>query len=228
MRGLAAEGDLVPLDAERAEHDAQRQIHRLQHRPLLDVQLEVSGRVLELLAAPRARGRARRRALAARRAARRRRRRAADAARPGRPSSRRPPTSRTGAPEARALLVGPVHQPHGHRRLARPRPAAAAPRPRPARSGSRRASRRSEPSRCARRSAPRARRPRAGSTTGCPPRRARARAAGRRACPAATRAPCAQVSVQATRCAPFSSPVSSRSSFSSATVLAGSSGTARC
>ena len=35
---------------------------------------------------------------------------------------------------------------------------------------------------------------------------------------------CTQVSVQATRWAPFSSPVSSRSSFSSATVREGSSG----
>ena len=41
-----------------------------------------------------------------------------------------------------------------------------------------------------------------------------------------SRAVC-HVSVQATRCAPFSSPVSSRSSFSSATVRLGCSGTAR-
>ena len=42
VRGLAAERDLVALDAERPEHDAERQIQRLEHRPLLDVQLEVA------------------------------------------------------------------------------------------------------------------------------------------------------------------------------------------
>ena len=36
------------LDAERAEDDAERQVHRLEHRPLLDVQLEVGARALEL------------------------------------------------------------------------------------------------------------------------------------------------------------------------------------
>ena len=40
--------DLVALDAERAEHDAEREIHALQHRALLDVELEVGGRVREL------------------------------------------------------------------------------------------------------------------------------------------------------------------------------------
>ena len=64
MRGLAAEGDRVALDAERAEHDAERQVERLEHRALLDVQLEVGGGVLELAAAPRSRGRGRRRARA--------------------------------------------------------------------------------------------------------------------------------------------------------------------
>ena len=93
------------------------------------------------------------------------------------------------AAEARALLVGPVDEPHGRPPAARPPRSGAAPRRRPRRSGSRRASRRSAPSRCGRRSAPRARRRRAASTTGCRPRRPRTRAAARRACRAATRAP---------------------------------------
>ena len=48
MRRLAAEGDLVALDAERAEDDAERQVERLEHGPLLDVELEVRGRAGEL------------------------------------------------------------------------------------------------------------------------------------------------------------------------------------
>ena len=50
VRRLSLPRDLVPFDAERPEDDAEREIHRLQHRPLLDVQLEVRGRRLELLA----------------------------------------------------------------------------------------------------------------------------------------------------------------------------------
>ena len=50
VRGLAAEGDLVALDAEGAEDDAEREVERLEHRALLDVQLEVGGGVLEMLA----------------------------------------------------------------------------------------------------------------------------------------------------------------------------------
>ena len=37
----------MSLDAERAQHDAERKIERLEHRPLLDVQLEVCGGALE-------------------------------------------------------------------------------------------------------------------------------------------------------------------------------------
>ena len=120
VRRLTAERDARALDAERAEHDAQRQIHRLEHRPLLDVQLEVGGRGLELtprvecavevdpVGCERVRQRdavairqlpqlvlvvhrARRRARAEERAA-----------------------------EARALLVGPVDEAHGRSRLAQP------------------------------------------------------------------------------------------------------------
>ena len=55
VRGLAAPRDARALDAERAEHDAERQVERLEHRALLDVQLEVGGGVLELATAPRSR-----------------------------------------------------------------------------------------------------------------------------------------------------------------------------
>ena len=48
MGSLAAPGDPVPLDAEGAENDAERQVHRLEHGPLLDVELEIGGRALEL------------------------------------------------------------------------------------------------------------------------------------------------------------------------------------
>ena len=48
VRGLSAEGDQVTLDTERPEHDAERKVHRLEHRALLDVQLEVGGCALEL------------------------------------------------------------------------------------------------------------------------------------------------------------------------------------
>ena len=50
VRRLAAPRDEMALDPERAEDDAERQIHRLEHRPLLDVQLEVRGGVRELRA----------------------------------------------------------------------------------------------------------------------------------------------------------------------------------
>ena len=189
VRGLAAEGDLVPLDPERPEHDAQRQAHRLEHRPLLDVQLEVGGGALQLRA--RLQRAVELDAVLAQRIGQRhaRPRRAAAAARPGRPSSRRPPTSRTASGRSARPPRRPSPPAARSSPAARPRRAAAAPRRRPPRSGSRRASRRSAPSRCARRSAPPAPRRRAASTTGCPPRRARTRAAGRRACRAATRAP---------------------------------------
>ena len=46
MRRLAGEADHVALDAERAEHDAESAVlHRLEHRSLLDVQLEIGARV---------------------------------------------------------------------------------------------------------------------------------------------------------------------------------------
>ena len=48
MGGLAAEGDLVAFDAEGAEDDSEWELHRLEHGPLLDVELEVGGRAGEL------------------------------------------------------------------------------------------------------------------------------------------------------------------------------------
>ena len=127
---------------------------RLEHRPLLDVQLEIGGGVLELRArleravevdAVRAR---------ARPAARRRRRRCscAQLVLVGHRARGRARAEERAA-EARALLVGPVDEPHGDRRRRPPRRSAAAPRARRRRSARRRASRRSAPSRCARRSA---------------------------------------------------------------------------
>ena len=96
MGRLALPRDQVPLDAEGAEDDPEREVHGLEHRALLDVELEVGDRAVELAArveravevdAVRARSR---------RGARARRRPGADAARPGRPSSRRRRSSRTG------------------------------------------------------------------------------------------------------------------------------------
>ena len=48
MRRLPAKRHLVPFDAERPEHHAERQVHRLQDGALLDVQLEIRSRALEL------------------------------------------------------------------------------------------------------------------------------------------------------------------------------------
>ena len=48
MCGLPLPRDLVALDAERAEHDAERKVHGLEHRALLDVKLEIGGGVFEL------------------------------------------------------------------------------------------------------------------------------------------------------------------------------------
>ena len=182
VRGLAAPGDPVALDAERAEHRAERQVQRLEHRPLLDVELEVGGRVLELRARLERPVEVDAVLARARRGAR----------------SRRGPCScaqlvlvghrargRGGAEEraaeARALLVGPVDEPDGDRRRALLRDPAQHLDRRRRRSGSRRASRRSARSRCARRAGARAPTRRAASTTGSRPRRPRTRAAGPRA-----------------------------------------------
>ena len=93
--GLARPGDPVALDAERAEDDAEREVERLEHGALLDVQLEVGGGVLQLRTATRSRGRGRRRVRRARPAARPRRGRSAAGAHPGRASTRPRRWSRT-------------------------------------------------------------------------------------------------------------------------------------
>jgi hypothetical protein len=49
MGRLAAPDDTVTLDPEGSEDSAEREVHGLQHRALLDVQLEVRGGVVQLL-----------------------------------------------------------------------------------------------------------------------------------------------------------------------------------
>ena len=51
MCGLSMEGNRMTFDPKRAEHRAERQIKIQQHRPLLDVQFQIRGGVLEFLAA---------------------------------------------------------------------------------------------------------------------------------------------------------------------------------
>ena len=94
MGRLAVPRDARALDPERPEHDAEREVHRLEHRALLDVQLEVGRRVCELRArleraveldAVLAQGVRQRDPVAVGQLR---------AARPGRASSRPPPTSR--------------------------------------------------------------------------------------------------------------------------------------
>src|SRR3569623_1345548 len=48
VRGLTDELEAVALDAHRAEHDADRLLQLLEHRPLLDVELEIRDRLLRL------------------------------------------------------------------------------------------------------------------------------------------------------------------------------------
>ena len=118
MCGLARPGDLVALDAEGADHGAEREIHRLEHRALLDVQLEVGGRVLELPAG--VLGAVEIDAVLAQRVGQR------DAVRVDAPAQlvlvvhrpRARARAEEAAPEARALLVRPVDEPDGHLRLA--------------------------------------------------------------------------------------------------------------
>ncbi len=118
MRSLARPRDQVPLDPERAEHDAEREIHRLQDRALLDVQLQVGSRVLEL--APRVERRVEIDAVRADRVGERDPVRVAALPQLGlvvhRPGGGARAEQR--APEARALLVGPAHEADGHRGLA--------------------------------------------------------------------------------------------------------------
>ena len=48
MGGLSVPDHAMTLDSERAEHDSERQSERLEHGALLDVELEIRGRGLEL------------------------------------------------------------------------------------------------------------------------------------------------------------------------------------
>ncbi len=153
VRGLAAEDHAVALDADGAEHRADRQ---------------ADGPRAPGPARCAARGRRARRAAGARDAEcaveRRRRARATTSSRRLPSASVRSrtasgssvPAGRGGAEEAaaeaRALLVGPVDERDRARRRALPRRSSAAPRARPSRRARRRASRRSAPSRCASRS----------------------------------------------------------------------------
>ncbi len=49
MRLLAMEGNRVPLDALCAQHHAERQSQRFEHRPLLDMQFQICRGILLLL-----------------------------------------------------------------------------------------------------------------------------------------------------------------------------------
>ena len=123
------------------------------------------------------------------------------------------------AAEARALLVGPVHQADRRRAAARrPPPARAGRRARPAGRGSRRASRPTARRRCASRRS-RTRRPRrrrAARPRCCRPGRGRRSPAARRACRAATRARPASPASRRARRAPSGPPWRSCSSRRSA------------
>ena len=107
----------MPLDAERAKHNAHRQIQAFEHRSLLDMQLEVGRRVAELLA--RLQHRVQLDAVWPRRVFERDAvmigERAHLVGHQGAGSRAR---SEQAAPKARALFVAPVHQPHRDRRRA--------------------------------------------------------------------------------------------------------------
>ena len=146
---LAAPGDAVALDTESPEHDAEREIQGLEHRPLLDVELEVRTGAFEPAARVRARPRSTPNAPSASGSETPSRSRAFRT-RPGPPSSPRPRRAEQGTAEAGTFFVGPVDEPHRHRR--RPCPAIRrSTSRRRARSGTRRASPRSGPSPCDRR-----------------------------------------------------------------------------
>ncbi len=116
--GLAAEGDLVALDAEGAEHHPERQVEGLEHRALLDVELEIRRRALELR--PRLERAVEVDAVLGERVRQRDAVRVAALAQlvlvAHRAGGRRGAEER--AAEAGTLLVGPVDEPHGQRRRA--------------------------------------------------------------------------------------------------------------
>ena len=212
----------VPLDPQRPEDEAQRKIHRLEHGPLLDVHSTLAGGGPEPAARPPACRPGRRRARAPHPGARCRR-----CPRPRRSSDPLIEPAAAGAPNSSArsapLLVGPVDKADGDRWLAfvSERRSTSAP---AVTSGSRRASRRSARSRGGRRSA-----------APCPSAAQREPLVPGRVDPLLGRQPASlprshsrarsQVSVQATRWAPLSSPSAPAARASSATVRAGWSGT---
>ena len=113
VRRLAAPGDPMALDSEGAEDDAEREVERLENGSLLDVQLEVGGRRLQLtpcvegvveVDAVLGQSRGQRDAVAVRELPQL----VLVGHRTGR--SARPEEA---AAEARALLVGPVDEAHG-------------------------------------------------------------------------------------------------------------------
>ena len=118
VRGLALPGDEVALDAERAQNDAERQVKRLEHGALLDVQLEVGGCVLEL--APGLERAVEVDAVLGERVGQRHAVGVAPLAQlvlVGHRAGRRAGAEQRAA-EAGALLVGPVDESHGDRGLA--------------------------------------------------------------------------------------------------------------
>ena len=99
---LAAEADDVALDAVRPEYDRQGQVEALEHRALLDVQLQVGGGTGELPARVSRTARGRLRARRARRGVRRPRHRAGRGRGPDRGSAKRR-SSRTGCDRSGSL-----------------------------------------------------------------------------------------------------------------------------
>ena len=225
MGRLAAPRDAVALDAERAEDDAEREVERLEDGPLLDMELEVRGGRHEL-------------------GARIERAVEVDAVRCERVGERdavaigelpqlvlvghRPcggARPEEAASEARALLVGPVDETNGHGRSAFLRNAAedldaahdveGAVEPATVRDG---VDVPAEQDRAL--GLPGEREPLVAGGVDLAPRPRRPPSFSRSQPRAVS-----HVSVHATRWAPSSFPVSSRSSSSSATVRAGSSGT---
>ena len=201
----------MALDPEAAEHHAERQVHPLEHRALLDVQLEVGGRPASRAASP-ARSRSTPWAASA-----------SGSATPSR--SVRPRTAsgssvparcaraEQAAAEPRALLVGPVDELDGDGPV--PAPARARPRARPARPACRRANRRRAPSRggCRRSRSARSRPGSVAHVLPAGPARPRRRGSRRAGARSQSRA-AIHVSVHATRWAPRSSEVRRASSRS--------------
>ena len=118
VRGLTGEPDHVALDAERAEDDAGRLLHRFEHGSLLDVQLEVRARVDRLQLAVRVEHAVERDAVFRERIHERRPlpilqlAHLVDFQAAGRGGG-----SEKAPPKARAFFIGPVDELQRHRRL---------------------------------------------------------------------------------------------------------------